>query len=372
MARTTILKSLVPVPSLPHDSNITGTYSGGRDFVMPYTRICERCGKEFICVHRNQRYCSRACFNVPKFYVCQVCGKEFRAPPSQKRKYCSRECFINRLEGHKRAEYVTTPCLVCEKKVTILKSKFDKGLGRFCSNSCRSSYYPQYRHPKGTKLVTRTTIKCKSCGKEFEVTPGQLRKGRQFCSRACINKGRPSPKRKPKVKRTCQHCGKEFEVYPSWTKKDESKFCSKECAYKGREQPQRTEHTIKKCRHCGKVIDLTPCQIQQRFCSPNCAYKYRGPTNIEEKLIDELDSREIAYKYQYQIRQYHIDFAFPQSGLAVEADGIYWHSQPDCQERDARKDADLQSQGWTVLRFTGDEIRESPQRCVDEIVKLLK
>jgi len=39
MARTTIPKSLVPVPSLPHDSNITGNDSDGRDFVMPQKKV---------------------------------------------------------------------------------------------------------------------------------------------------------------------------------------------------------------------------------------------------------------------------------------------------------------------------------------------
>jgi len=66
-----------------------------------------------------------------------------------------------------------------------------------------------------------------------------------------------------------------------------------------------------------------------------------------------------------------IDFAFPAHKLIVEADGIYWHSLPNVQAKDARKDADLTQRGWTILRFTGDDIRASACACVDKIVKHL-
>ena len=53
--------------------------------------------------------------------------------------------------------------------------------------------------------------------------------------------------------------------------------------------------------------------------------------------------------------------------LAVEADGVYWHGIDRVKEKDARKDRRLLDSGWDVLRFTGDEIRQSAQGCIDKI-----
>lgn len=315
---------------------------------------------------------------MSEFLTCPVCNKEFWSYASQKRKYCSRECSHIGVSGP-RSPRITKPCLQCGKPVTVIERKHKLGLGKFCSYSCRSKYYKDENlppHPIGTEFVERFEILCTHCKKIMRLTQTEIDSGREYCSHHCASKGKIGKPllalRKPKIKRACQYCGKEFEIYPAWVKKGEGKFCSKECSYKGRKQPQRTEHVQKECRYCGEVIDLMPNQSHQKFCSPNCAYKYRGPTDIEEMLMDELDSRKIIYEPQYQIGRYHIDFAFPESNLAVEADGTYWHSRKGVSAKDRRKNQYLQSQGWTVLRFTGDEIRESPARCVDEIVKLLK
>jgi very-short-patch-repair endonuclease len=124
-----------------------------------------------------------------------------------------------------------------------------------------------------------------------------------------------------------------FFLYPSQLKKHKGSgsFCSKECAYQGRKMPFPKE------------------------------------TDIERILREEMDRQGIEYKQEYSIGRYRIDFAFPSTKLAVEADGIYWHSLENVKEKDRRKDLDLKRRGWTVLHFTGDQIRESPQDCIDQI-----
>ena len=99
-----------------------------RDKRYPYTTLeCKRCGKEFIRLHSNAKYCSRACFGeaekerkkrlnkgigkgwskgvkyVPR-ESCLVCRKKFYAPPVLKRrgggKYCSRRCVASIMAQH--------------------------------------------------------------------------------------------------------------------------------------------------------------------------------------------------------------------------------------------------------------------------------
>ena len=40
-------------------------------------------------------------------------------------------------------------------------------------------------------------------------------------------------------------------------------------------------------------------------------------------------------------------------------------------KKDAKINAELKAQGWTVLRFWETEIKENPHRCVDEIEREL-
>lgn len=55
-----------------------------------------------------------------------------------------------------------------------------------------------------------------------------------------------------------------------------------------------------------------------------------------------------------------VDVAVPERKIAVYADGEYWHSRPKTKERDQTITEKLERLGWKVVRFGGDEIRESP------------
>ncbi len=61
-----------------------------------------------------------------------------------------------------------------------------------------------------------------------------------------------------------------------------------------------------------------------------------------------------------------IDIAHPARMLAVEVDGGS-HSSRKVMERDARKDAFLASRGWTVLRFTNQEVLSSLSTVLERI-----
>jgi very-short-patch-repair endonuclease len=274
---------------------------------------------------------------MPVAYTCKACGKQFQGPPSQQRKYCSRACAYSCIKGSERAPRVVLHCLECGKEVRKRQEQVDKGLGHFCSYRCAGTHKyrnePHLHHPEGTEHHDRIEIPC-SCGKIMRLTAARIAAGHVFCSRACINRNRPSPKRKPKIPKRCTVCGTEFLCFPSTV--DRHQYCSRQCH--------------------GYAT-----QISQP----------RRETTIEVALLTELQGRGVVCEGQYRMPPWLIDVAIPACRLAIEADGTYWHSLEPAKRRDARKDADLAARGWTVLRFSETEIRESAARCIDKVMEHL-
>ena len=342
---------------------------------MPFNKQCAHCGKHFIAERNDAKYCNRECgWNAkakPKPPInCPTCKQEFIPRRNGKGdKYCSQECYFADRRGKptgKVKEHPTIICETCGKSFTVYPSRLVHNPPRFCAPDCF------YEWLDGSERTEYVDSNCLVCGAPIHIRKGKYDTGHgRYCSQKCMIADRPPTPKCEMVKRTCQHCDKPFEIYPSWLQNGDGKFCSKECGYKGRTMPQRTEHISRPCRQCKKIMDLMPYQSEQRFCSQTCAYKYRGPTDIEEIIMYELNARQVAYEFQYSINRYTVDFAFPAHKLVVEADGVYWHSLPDVKEKDRRKNAALTQYGWTVLRFTGDAIRASAAACVDEIVKHL-
>ena len=59
-----------------------------------------------------------------------------------------------------------------------------------------------------------------------------------------------------------------------------------------------------------------------------------------------------------------IDFAHPDSKIAIELDGARYHSSPDARERDRRRENQLVALGWRVLRFTWADVTQRPDRVL--------
>lgn len=86
------------------------------------------------------------------------------------------------------------------------------------------------------------------------------------------------------------------------------------------------------------------------------ANKRYSRTDIEQIVESVLQAMGIEYVPQKHIGRWVVDFFIPSKSLCLECDGDYWHSLPDVQERDARKDVYLQQKGYTVLRILGSQI----------------
>ena len=117
------------------------------------------------------------------------------------------------------------------------------------------------------------TCTCDGCGVEFLRYPGNMKPGKQYCSKAChIASSR--------VKRVCARCGQEFSVQKSKAKEGKGVFCSRECKGSSREVP---------CKKCGKRFRLASSGIRPggNYCSRECHYSSHGrvPYEIMDGVI---------------------------------------------------------------------------------------
>jgi len=104
-------------------------------------------------------------------------------------------------------------------------------------------------------------------------------------------------------------------------------------------------------------------------------------TPIEEKLFRLLKQEKIPAERQFFVYDSRktccLDFAiFCKAGkLNIECNGEAYHTTKEAQIKDRLRDNELTSIGWSILRFSGKEINNSPSDCLRQIkrtVKLLK
>ena len=112
-------------------------------------------------------------------------------------------------------------------------------------------------------------------------------------------------------------------------------------------------------------------------------------SKIEVLLRKELWSRGIRYRKNVSRIYGKPDNVFMGKKIAVFCDSEFWHGYnweerkkdfkshqefwiPKIErniERDAEVTVELESEGWTVLRFWGNEIKKSTAQCADIIEK---
>jgi hypothetical protein len=200
----------------------------------------------------------------------------------------------------------------------------------------------------------------------------------------------------------CENCGKDIPLYKT--------HCDRKCAmktvYKKRDTPQWHENLSKACRketqrryddgdidrfaitHNANIKtrqmlkdgthpfnDIEVIKKGQRTLGA----KHYGKTWLEEKMGWYLTEKlGIDVECQYPIeksidsmgrqRYYFADFAIKGHKIIIECDGENWHKDI---EADAERQKFIESQGYTVLRFTGKEIKENLEACGQEILRVL-
>ncbi len=104
-------------------------------------------------------------------------------------------------------------------------------------------------------------------------------------------------------------------------------------------------------------------------------------SKLEERMYKALKRINIFPERQYVVRvnkrYYFLDFCIfcKKSNIDLECDGERYHTLPDALTRDRLRNNELTSFGWSVLRFSGKEIRKNMTDCirvVDRTVRTLR
>jgi len=98
---------------------------------------------------------------------------------------------------------------------------------------------------------------------------------------------------------------------------------------------------------------------------------------LEEKMYLEMKKRKIETERQFYVKvgyqTYCLDFGvFCRKGnIDIECDGERYHIIPDALTRDRKRNNQLTSYGWQVLRFFGKEINHNLQDCFKTIERTI-
>ena len=77
------------------------------------------------------------------------------------------------------------------------------------------------------------------------------------------------------------------------------------------------------------------------------------------------------FNQQKPLLSYIVDFYCAKAKLIIELDGSQ-HYEPDHQEKDALRDAEFNSLGFTVMRFSNDEVMCEIEAVVEKIYLFLE
>ena len=105
---------------------------------------------------------------------------------------------------------------------------------------------------------------------------------------------------------------------------------------------------------------------------------------IERLLLEAFDmirTKDLNTIYDYylipqvEIGKYRVDFELinPYKKIVVECDGYDFHQKTKEQvKKDNQRERDLKKLGYEVVRFSGSEIFEDAEKCVKDLIDIMK
>lgn len=124
---------------------------------------------------------------------------------------------------------------------------------------------------------------------------------------------------------------------------------------------EETKNKISKSRI--KYLNENPDKVPYLI---NHSSKQSYPEQIFQNALES--SKITGWIYNYQVGIYQYDFAFPDLKIDVEIDGAT-HNLEKVKKIDQRRDKFSNDNGWTVLRFTANQVKRDVIGCIN-ILKL--
>jgi len=114
-----------------------------------------------------------------------------------------------------------------------------------------------------------------------------------------------------------------------------------------------------KCLKCGHVFTQTWFNIYQGYRCPKCYPRQVGVSRNEQELADFIETLglEVVRNNRELIKPQELDIVIPSHKLAIEYNGIYWHSEqagigPDYH---SEKTKACESKGYRLIHIFEDE-----------------
>ncbi len=118
-----------------------------------------------------------------------------------------------------------------------------------------------------------------------------------------------------------------------------------------------------------RMIIFIPTTIYKLLKAPEINYIYNN-SPLDNKFWKALVMNKISAERDYYINvnenKYCLDFAVFCEGrnLDIECDGDFYHTKIQDVKKDKKRNNELESKGWAVLRFTSDDINYSFKNSV--------
>ena len=98
-----------------------------------------------------------------------------------------------------------------------------------------------------------------------------------------------------------------------------------------------------------------------------------GARSAAERLLIQLLRKAgiTGWKANYPVAGYKVDVAFPDCKVAIEVDGLAFHSNAEDFQNDRIRQNAVALAGWQVLRFTWLDLTEYPDRVIAEIKRAI-
>lgn len=171
--------------------------------------------------------------------------------------------------------------------------------------------------------------------------------------------GKVGGNRKPQTFKNCTQCGERFGPIDRLSRR----FCSYACKVaaqrgqpsksKGQARPHTYRAASRECLTCGSMFRAVKdtMAVKQVYCSHQCYLRNRRVSQPEMRVCETLEAFGVKIKRQSRIGRWTVDAEILLGKIAVEIDGEYWHGLDKVRERDARKEAELVSRGYIVVRI---------------------
>jgi very-short-patch-repair endonuclease len=119
----------------------------------------------------------------------------------------------------------------------------------------------------------------------------------------------------------------------------------------------------------GHRITFLPTTERRFFNYTDINFLFNG-SSLEEKIFGLLNEARIPAEREWvqtiNGNTYLLDFAIfcKSRPIDVECDGDAWHDTPERVHYDKNRNNELESHGWSVLRFTQERIEREPERAM--------